>query len=132
LPQNPYDPYYPGGPGGYPGGPGGPGYPGTPGGPGFPGGFPPATGQQTPPGPPPVNLTPAQPRTGRFGAYRVDPGSLRPCVYRYVYVWLRNGRSFWFYPVFVGPTSTAGYRWNGYTWRFYGVDLNRIVAFECF
>ncbi|QQE73181.1 transporter [Brevibacillus composti] len=91
-----------------------------------PGGFPP------PPSGPPPGRTPTAPRTLGQQQYRiVDPGSFYPCLYRYTYVWLRNGRNFWFYPVFVGRNSVAGYRWNGYTWRYYGLDLHRVVYFTC-
>ncbi len=121
---------FPPGGGGFP--PGGGGFP--PGGGGFPpggGGFPPGQPGFPPPpsGPPPVGVTPYAPPTGQ---YRVDRNSLRPCLFRYVYVWLKNGRSFWFYPVYVSRTTAAGYRWNGYTWQYYGLDLNRIASFQCY
>ncbi|MEH7374147.1 hypothetical protein V7168_03940, partial [Neobacillus drentensis] len=65
------------------------------------------------------------------GLYAVDPGGIRHCLYRYTYVWLNNGRSFWYYPTYVGRTSIAGYRWRGYHWEYYGMDLNRIRSFSC-
>ncbi|MEH6904508.1 proline-rich domain-containing protein [Neobacillus drentensis] len=65
------------------------------------------------------------------GLYAVDPGGIRHCLYRYTYVWLNNGRSFWYYPTYVGRTSIAGYRWRGYYWDYYGMDLNRIRSFSC-
>ncbi|MFG6149563.1 hypothetical protein [Halobacillus sp. B23F22_1] len=116
----------PGGPGGGPGGPFGPGGPG--GGPGGPGGPPFGGSPQLPPPPsaPPSGQSP--------GLYAVDPGSLYGCLYRYTWMRLNNGRRFWFYPVFIGRTSVAGYRWrpNRRQWDYFGIDTNRIASFQCF
>jgi hypothetical protein len=122
---------------------GGPNFPGQ-GGPGF--GFPGQGGQggfpgqgggrpstSAPTGPPP-SFVPQQPAGARGGAqiYAVDPGAIRGCLFRFTYVWLRNGRSFWLYPTFVGRESVAGFRWNGRRWNYYGTDLERITSFQCF
>jgi len=121
------------GPGGQPGGPGG--FPGQPGGPGgFPGGFPglpggPGGGQQAgPPTSPPPSFTPQQSQQQVFA---VDPGGIRGCLFRFTYIWLRND-AFWFFPTFVGRNSIAGFRWTGFRWVYFGIDLNRIVSFQCF
>lgn len=100
-------------------------------------------GQQAPTSPPPgfvPQVSMATPMggpgygagVGGPGLYAVDPGALRPCLYRYVYVWLTNGRSFWVWPTFIGPRSLAGYRWTRYGWRYFGIDLNRIDRFYCY
>jgi hypothetical protein len=113
------------------GGPGGPPPPPPHQGGGFPG--PPlhGGGQQhhdgPPPGPPPSHIPQES-----VSSFAVEAGGLRPCLFRNTYIWLRNGRSFWYYPTFVGRTSTAGWRWNGWRWVFYGTDLNRIRSFRCF
>ncbi|PZE20861.1 hypothetical protein CBW46_011155 [Paenibacillus xerothermodurans] len=122
----------PGGVGGFPPG-------GAPGGfpPGGVGGFPPggAPGGQPPgaPGSPPPSFVPSQPQVG---AYAVDPGSIRRCLYRYVYIWQDNGQQYWIYLTFVGRRSIAGYRWHGYgavgVWLYFGLDLRRIDQFACF
>ncbi len=107
------------------GSPFGAGFPGSPPGP------PPFTdGGQTqgPPGPPP-SFTPAQ---QPVGVYAVDPGSIRRCRYRYTYIWLTNRRSFWAWLTFVGRTSVAGWRWTGFSWVYFGTDLNNISSFTCF
>ncbi len=62
----------------------------------------------------------------------VDPGSIRPCLYRYAYIWLENGRQFWAWLVFVGPRSVAGWRWTGYNWVYFGTDLENISSFLCY
>jgi len=78
-----------------------------------------------PPGPPPPYIPDQTP-------YRVDPGSIRGCKRKYTYIWLDNGNSFWFYPTYVGRKSISGYRWYGFFWLYYGVDLNRVQSFVCF
>ena len=130
---------FPGGPGGFPGQgggiPGG-GFPGQgggiPGG-GFPGGGPggyPGGGQQAggPPSSPPPAYVPQEQAT----AFAVDPGGIRRCMFRFTYIWLIDGRSFWFYPVFLGRNSIAGWRWSRRRgWVYYGMDLRQIRSFQC-
>lgn len=107
---------FPGFPGG-PGGPGVPGGPGGPGGPGFPGGTPDnfrgaPGGVQAPTAPPP-QFVPQMSST----TFAIDPGGIRRCLFRNTYIWLNNGEQFWFFPVFVGRNSIAGFRWNGFSGR---------------
>jgi hypothetical protein len=93
-------------------------------------GFPPFGGGQQQggaPSSPPPSYTPQESPS----LYAVDPGAIRGCLYRYTYVWLSNGSSFWYYPTYVGRDSIAGYRWRGYRWVYYGTDLRRIRSFRC-
>jgi hypothetical protein len=129
----------------FPGFPGNPNFPG-PGGlqpgfptpgfptPGFPGpgpsGAPQAPGFQQPTSPPP-SFTPQMPLTATGQPLAVDPGAIRRCMFRFTYIWLRNGQQFWFFPIFVGPTSVAGFRWTGFSWVYFGVDLRFITSFTC-
>jgi hypothetical protein len=122
----------PQGPPGFPGMPGMPGAPGFPGFPGQPG--PPEGGPQGPqsfqaPTAPPPQFIPQQSAATGFA---VEPGGIRRCLYRNTYVWLVNGQQFWYYPVFVGRTSIAGFRWNGFFWIYAGYDLRLIQSFTCF
>jgi hypothetical protein len=82
-----------------------------------------------PPTSPPPAFIPQSPQYG----YAVDPGSMRRCLHRYTYVWLQNGRSFWFYPTYIGRRSAAGYRWRVRTrrWEYYGINLELIRSFQC-
>ncbi|MGR6765559.1 transporter [Paenibacillus sp. T2-29] len=92
--------------------------------------FGPQGGQQAQaPTSPPPQFTPPKPLVS---AYAVDPGAIFGCLYRNTFVWLTNGERFWMYPVFVGRTSVAGFRWSGRFWFYYGVDTNRIESFSCF
>lgn len=99
--------------------------------PSFPGGqFPGHSGgQDGPPTGPPPSFTPQQPQVQLFA---VDPGAIRNCRFRFTYIWLDNGRAFWFYPTFVGRNSIAGFRWSRNRWVYFGIDLNRIASFQCF
>lgn len=79
-----------------------------------------------PSGPPP-SYVPQQ------STYAIDPGGIRGCLYRFTYIRLENGRRFWFYPVFVGRRSIAGYRWRPrqYRWQYFGIDLDEVSSFSC-
>jgi hypothetical protein len=142
FPGNPSSPGFPGFPG--PGGqqPGFPNFPGpgggfpNPGFPGFPGpgssipGTPQSPGMQQPTSPPP-SYTPQMPLSAAGQPLAVDPGAIRRCMLRFTYIWLRNGQQFWFFPIFVGPTSVAGFRWTGFNWMYFGTDLRSITSFTC-
>jgi hypothetical protein len=103
-------------------------------GPGFgPPSGPPFGGQSGPPSGPPPSITPAKQTTlGGPSVQFVDPGAIRPCRNRFVYIWPSSGRPFWAWLTFVGPRSVAGFRWSGNRWRYFGMDLRRIDSFECF
>lgn len=93
----------------------------------------PPVGQQggnTPPQNAPPNWTPEYPTVQTFA---IDPGAISGCMYRFTYVWLSRRQGFWFYPVFVGRTSVAGYRWNNRRrrWEYTGIDLTNINSFTC-
>ncbi|PKM94594.1 MAG: hypothetical protein CVU84_10385 [Firmicutes bacterium HGW-Firmicutes-1] len=83
-----------------------------------------------PQGPPPSRI----PRRSLGGPslYAVDPGAIWNCRYKYTYIWLEDGRSFWSWLVFVGRRSVAGYRWIGYGWVYFGTDLDNISDFVCY
>ena len=70
---------------------------------------------------PPPNFIPPKPNV----SYMID------CVNQYTYVWLRNGESFWFYPVSVQSFGVSGFRWSGFSWVFYGFDPRLIDAVAC-
>ena len=119
--------------------------------PGPPQGGPPPRPPQggTPPGPPQGGPPPRPPQGGgppsvppplfipqllNVGFYGIEAGSMRRCLYQNTYIWLRNGRSFWFYPTYVGRNSVAGYRWrpNQKRWAYYGTDEDEIQSFQCY
>jgi hypothetical protein len=85
----------------------------------------------------PPNFTPPTP-SSNFGlsggpsVKAVDPGAIRPCTFRFVYIWPRRGRGFWAWLTFVGPRSASGFRWNGFRWVYFGIDLRSIDRFQCY
>jgi len=93
-------------------------------------------GQGSPPSGPPPNIIPSKTQNNVKSYAGVSPmaiesGAIRPCKYRYVYIWLTNGRRFWAWLTFVGRRSVAGYRWTGQRWVYFGIDLRRIDSFYC-
>ncbi|MBD8003748.1 collagen-like protein [Bacillus norwichensis] len=101
-----------------------PPFPGPSGLPGLPG----SQLSQAPTAPPP----PFIPQQAAISPFAVDPGAIRLCLFRNTFIWLNNGEGFWYYPIFVGPRSVAGFRWNGRFWMIFGVDTRRIISFTCF
>lgn len=83
-----------------------------------------------PKGPPPAS-EPKRPSSSP-GLKAVDPGAIRFCKYKYTYLWLEDGRRFWAWPTYVGRRSLSGYRWVGYRWVYFGVDLEQITDFICY
>lgn len=134
FPGGPSQGFTPGFPPGFPSQPPGFGPGGQGGFPGFGGG---GGGQDGPPSSPPPSFTPQMQQqqfsgSGGPSVFAVDSGAIRGCRFRFTYVWLENGNSFWFYPTFVGRTSVAGWRWRRNRWTYYGTDLRRISSFRCF
>ncbi|MEH7225998.1 hypothetical protein V7112_19470 [Bacillus sp. JJ1566] len=84
-----------------------------------------------PPTAPPPSFVPTQSQQ-QAEAFAVDPGSIRGCLFRYTYVWLRGREQFWYFPTFVGRSSVSGYRWNGFRWMYFGISLRQIQSFTCF
>lgn len=66
------------------------------------------------------------------GVKAVSGGSLRPCLYKFTYIWQRNGRSYWAYITRIDARSVSGWRWLGWRWVFFGVDTRRIDSFVCY
>ncbi|PYF06399.1 hypothetical protein [Ureibacillus chungkukjangi] len=126
-------------PGGLPGLPGIPGLPGFPGGapggfpgaPGFPGGGP---GQLQAPTTPPPSFTPQmtsiqQQEFTRSGGI----GNIRRCFFRNTFIWLRNGNSFWFFPMLAFGNQIIGFRWRGTRgWVYDVINRNSIWFFQCY
>ncbi|MEN6316159.1 MAG: hypothetical protein ABFD25_18150 [Clostridiaceae bacterium] len=108
-----------------------PGFPGQ--GPGFPGQGPGGVGGMGPPSGPPPSFTPSQAAAQQTaGVFAVNPGAIRPCRFKFTYIWLDNGRQFWAWITFVGRNSVAGFRWTGFGWVYFGIDIDRISSFICY
>ncbi|MDZ5254763.1 hypothetical protein [Clostridium sp. LIBA-8841] len=94
----------------------------------------------SPLGPPPSHIPSKQDAgvqhatfsSGGGATKAVSPGSIRNCLFRFTYIWQNNGRSYWAYLTRVDRRSVSGWRWAGFRWVFFGVDLRRIDSFVCF
>lgn len=62
----------------------------------------------------------------------VSSNSIRFCLYKYTYIWQRNGRSYWIFLLNVDRRSMSGFRWTGRYWVYFGIDLRRIDSFVCY
>ncbi|HDR6318672.1 TPA: collagen-like protein [Bacillus thuringiensis] len=91
-------------------------------------GFPGPQSSQAPTAPPPAFI----PQQATASPFAVDPGAISFCLFRNTFIWLNNGESFWYYPIFVGTRSVTGFRWNGRFWVIFGIDTRRIASFTCF
>ena len=60
-----------------------------------------------------------------------NPRGLQNCIYRFTYMWLRNGDNFWFYLTTVGERRIYGYRFFGGRWNEYSIALRDVVSFHC-
>lgn len=70
--------------------------------------------------------------TGGASTYAVSANSIRFCLYKYTYIWERNGRNYWSFLLNVDRSSVSGFRWTGRYWIYFGVDLRRIDSFVCY
>lgn len=132
-----------GSPGGFPQGPSVPGFPGGPFG-GMPGGMMPGGmmpggmtpgGPMTPPPSPPPNFTPELRTFQTTTDIRRRGGGrgIGRCFFRNTFVWLTNGTSFWFYPMFAFGNTIVGFRWRGNRgWVYDSINRNRIEFFQCY
>lgn len=88
--------------------------------------------KEGPPKTPPPDMTPQLSDAPDVDLTAVDPGAIAPCVYRFSYIWLKNGQSFWAYLVYVGKKSASGWRYKRKRWVYFGVDLKEIKSFICY
>ena len=63
--------------------------------------------------------------------YGQHPSGLQNCIYRFTYMWLRNGDNFWFFLTTVGEERAYGFRFFGGRWNQYSIALREIVSFHC-
>ncbi|MEC3617138.1 hypothetical protein, partial [Bacillus stercoris] len=102
--------------------------------PGFGGGSGPGFGG-APQGPPPSQIPakPKKPQSSQGAVLLVEPITIRPCLFRFTYVWLTNGRSFWFYPIILGRRSVGGFYWDHSRrrWVYFALDTNQIDVVSC-
>ncbi|MCL2564976.1 MAG: hypothetical protein FWE24_04095 [Defluviitaleaceae bacterium] len=66
---------------------------------------------------------------GRGGRLNPERAALQRCVGHTIHVWLKSGREFWFYPVYIGRTTVAGYAWKRNGWVYTGFSIHSIEFF---
>lgn len=69
---------------------------------------------------------------GQIGTKAVSSGSIRFCLYKFTYIWEKNGRSYWTFLFNVDRDSVSGFRWFGRRWVYFGLSLKRIDSFVCY
>ncbi len=65
------------------------------------------------------------------GQKAISSKSIKFCLYKYTYIWERNGRSYWAFLTNIDRDSVSGFRWLGRNWVFFGTSLKRIDSFFC-
>ncbi|MFJ8365082.1 collagen-like protein [Bacillus cereus] len=88
----------------------------------------PGQSSQAPTSPPPSFIL----QQSVASPFAVDPGAISFCLFRNTYIWLNNGKQFWYYPIFVGQRSVTGFRWNGRFLMILVIDTRWIRLFTCF
>ena len=89
------------------------------------------------PNSPPPNFTPKQNNpnvqyiSNNPNTKFVSGNSIRFCLFKFTYIWQRNGRNFWAYLINVDRFSISGFRWIGRTWVYFGLALSKIDSFLC-
>lgn len=76
---------------------------------------------------PPPSYVPNLPAT----AGPIEPGTLSSCAFKYTYLWLKNGESFWVYITSAGKKSVSGWRYIKGRWKQFGTRLAQIKNFTC-
>jgi len=105
-------------------------------------------GQMRQPMGPPPSFTPELPSSERqellrepaqfgtesrgLGFPRRRPRDLRNCVNRFTFIWLVNGNSFWFFPIFVTREFVIGFRWSRGSWMPDRINVRRIFYHQCY
>lgn len=92
-------------------------------------------GKGQPSGPPP-NYVPLKSEKGvqsfNSSTKAVSPNSIKFCLYKHTYIWETSGKSYWAYLINVDKFSVSGFRWFGWNWGYFAVDLKRIDSFFCY
>lgn len=87
--------------------------------------------QQAAPTSPPPNYTPKLANVPTPNLSTVEFGIINPCIFKYTYLWLKNGDEFWSYLVYISRTAIAGWRYQGGRWVYFTLDLSDLRNFTC-
>jgi len=56
----------------------------------------------------------------------ITPPVLQTYMFRYVYIWLKNGSEFWGWINHVDQNFASGFRWNGSSWVPFRINIRAI------
>lgn len=87
--------------------------------------------QQQPPKNPPPNYTPKLTDVASPNILAVSFDAISPCIYKYTYLWLKNGDAFWSYLVIINHTLVGGWQYKSGQWVYFTVNLPDIKNFIC-
>jgi hypothetical protein len=87
--------------------------------------------QSAPPKTPPPSTTPKLSDVPEPNLTAVEYGAIAPCIFRFTYIWLRNGQSFWTYLVFISRTTISGWQYKAGQWVYFSVSLKDLKNFIC-
>lgn len=59
-----------------------------------------------------------------------DGSALKPLMFKFIYIWLRDGSNFWSWTTFIYGGHIGGFRWTGYHWENFEVDLRKIDGYS--
>lgn len=62
----------------------------------------------------------------------VDHSTFSTCMFMYVYIWFKDGTGFWSWINYVDNNTIAGWRWSGYNWTYFRLNINSVKGFGCF
>lgn len=90
------------------------------------------------PNSPPPNFTPKQNNpnvqylNNNFNNKSSNNNTIRFCLFKFIYIWQRNGKQYWIFLTNIDRNSISGFRWLGNTWAYFGLALNKIDSFLCY
>ncbi|QZY56695.1 hypothetical protein [Crassaminicella profunda] len=54
---------------------------------------------------------------------------IKPCLNKYVYIWLKDGSSFWMYLVYAEEGYIGGWIWLDTQWHYFGTCMYNVDSF---
>jgi hypothetical protein len=55
---------------------------------------------------------------------------LKPLMFKKIYMWLRDGTEFWCWISYICGSHLGGFRWDGYHWVNFEIDLRKIDVYS--
>lgn len=68
---------------------------------------------------------------GQTKTKSVHASDIKRCLFKYIYIWPKKGRSYWAWLTYVGKKYVSGFRWNGHHWIYFRIELKKIDNFVC-